>query len=231
MMRQPLISSYFSRVSVLSLLLLCCVSVSAQRQRKIIAHQPDTIPLFRGIAVSADLVGVAQLTFGDYGQYEAALRVNLKDKYFPVFELGYGKADANDVATRLAYKAHAPYARAGLDFNVMKNKHDIYRFYTGFRYAFTSFKYDVDSPGITDPVWREHVEFEAHGVSCSYHWLEAVAGIDAKLWGPVRLGWRVRYKRRLFHREGQFGNAWYVPGFGKGSNSRLGGTFNIIVEL
>ena len=143
MMRQPLISSYFSRVSVLSLLLLCCVSVSAQRQRKIIAHQPDTIPLFRGIAVSADLVGVAQLTFGDYGQYEAALRVNLKDKYFPVFELGYGKADANDVATRLAYKARAPYARAGLDFNVMKNKHDIYRFYTGFRYAFTSVKYDV----------------------------------------------------------------------------------------
>lgn len=52
----------------------------------------DTIPLFRGLAVSGDLVGIAQLAFGDYGQYEVALRVNLKDKYFPIIELGYGKS-------------------------------------------------------------------------------------------------------------------------------------------
>lgn len=230
-MRQPLISSYSLKAAVLSLLLLCGVSATAQRPKKIIAQQPDTIPLFRGVAVSGDLVGFAQLTLGDYGQYESALRVNLKDKYFPVFELGYGKANADDVATRLRYKTNAPYARAGLDFNMMKNKHDDYRLYLGFRYAFTSFKYDVESPGLLDPIWRERVEFGAHDVKCSYHWLEAVIGIDAKLWGPIRLGWSVRYKRRLFHSESDFGNAWYVPGFGKGGNSRLGGTFNVIFEL
>jgi len=55
--------------------------------------------------------------------------------------------------------------------------------------------------------------------------------VDAKIWGPVRLGWSARYKRRLLHDEGPLGNAWYVPGFGKTGGSRLGGTFNVIFEL
>lgn len=51
----------------------------------------DTVPLFKGFAVSVDIAGPAQMMLGDYGQYEAALRINLKDKYFPIFELGLAK--------------------------------------------------------------------------------------------------------------------------------------------
>jgi len=203
----------------------------SKRKQKEKIEEPDTIPFFRGIAVSGDLVGLLQLTLGDYGQYEAALRVNIKDKYFPVFEAGLGKADADDISTKLRYKTSAPYGRVGVDFNVLKDKHDDYRVYCGFRYAYTDFKYDLESPGITDPVWHEHVDFQAEGVACNYHWLELVAGVDAKIWGPFRLGWSARYKRRLFHNEGELGNAWYVPGYGKTGNSRLGGTFNIIIEF
>lgn len=68
-------------------------------------------------------------------------------------------------------------------------------------------------------------------MSCTYHWLEAVFTIDAKIFGPVRMGWSVRYKRRLFHTHGDIGEAWYVPGYGKSGNSRLGGEFNITIEL
>lgn len=52
------------------------------------------------MAVGVDLIGPVQLMVSDYGQYEASLRINLKDKYYPVFELGYGKADASDEATK-----------------------------------------------------------------------------------------------------------------------------------
>ena len=117
-------------------------------KKNIIAETADSIPLFRGVAVSVDLVGPAEMMFGDYGQYEAAARINLKDKYFPVVELGWGKANAEDVATQLTYKTNAPYVRAGMDFNLMKNKHDIYRLLGGVRYAYTSFKYDVNSPNM-----------------------------------------------------------------------------------
>jgi hypothetical protein len=200
-------------------------------KKNIIAETADSIPLFCGVAVSVDLVGPAEMMFGDYGQYEAAARINLKDKYFPVVELGWGKANAEDVATQLTYKTNAPYVRAGMDFNLMKNKHDIYRLLGGVRYAYTSFKYDVNSPNIVDPVWKDNVEYNAEGVKCNYHWLEFSFGVDAKIWGPVRMGWTVRYRKKLYSKAGDFGTPWYVPGFGKSGSTRLGGTFNVTFEL
>lgn len=206
--------------------------VAARSGDKDGAQQPkDSVALFRGVSVSADMVGLAQIALSDYGQYEAALRVNLRDKYFPIVEVGIGKADAENVSTRLTYKTSAPYFRAGMDFNMMKNKHDAYRIYVGARYAFTYFNYDAFSTGVTDPVWGDTADYRLEGVKCNYHWLEAAVGIDAKIFGPLRLGWSVRYRKRLFHNDGDYGNTWYVPGFGKQGGTRLGGTFNVIFEL
>lgn len=231
-MPHNLTCSFISRTYISSILwLLALTTVQAQTVKKYATLQKDTIPFFRGVAVSADLVGLAQMAFGSYGQYEAAVRVNLKDKYFPVLEVGYGKADAEDVATRLSYQAKAPYGRVGIDFNLMKNKHDVNRIYGGFRYAYTDYKYDIFCPGVTDPTWGGSAEFKASDVPCHYHWLELVFGVDAKVWGPIRLGWSARYKRRLFYDEGYVGRTWYVPGYGKQGNARLGGTFNVIIEL
>lgn len=224
------ICSFTSRLLAISLLLIATLSATAQQQKRMVA-EPDTIPLFRGVAVSADLAGIAQLALSDYGQYEAALRVNLRDKYFPVIELGMGKADANDVATNLTYKSTAPYGRIGMDFNVMKNKHDINRVYVGGRYAFSSFDFDVSSPGITDPVWGDVVEYAHEGNKATWHWMEFVAGIDAKIWKMVRLGWSVRYNRRLSNKDPEIGKPWYVPGYGKEGGSRIGASFNLIFEL
>lgn len=212
--------------------LLCLTSLPAQaQQRKVVTQPADTVPLFRGLAVSIDALGVIQKAVSDYGQYEAALRVNLKDKYFPIIELGLGKADANDVATSLHYKTSAPYGRIGCDFNILKNKHDIYRLYGGFRYAFTSYKYDLEGPNLKDPIWGDEVPYGATDVSCNYHWIEGVFTVDARIWGPIRMGWSLRYRRRLFNDDGPLGNTWYVPGYGKQGSSRLGGTFNISFEL
>jgi hypothetical protein len=233
MMHQRVHSIFISRALSISVLLLMLLNAHAQggSKKNIIAETADSIPLFRGVAVSVDLVGPAEMMFGDYGQYEAAARINLKDKYFPVVELGWGKANAEDVATQLTYKTNAPYVRAGMDFNLMKNKHDIYRLLGGVRYAYTSFKYDVNSPNIVDPVWKDNVEYNAEGVKCNYHWLEFSFGVDAKIWGPVRMGWTVRYRKKLYSKAGDFGTPWYVPGFGKSGSTRLGGTFNVTFEL
>lgn len=181
--------------------------------------------------MSYDLLGTGQLLLSDYGQYEAALRINLKDRYFPIIELGIGKADAEDESTRITYKTQAPYGRIGIDFNMLKNKHDIYRLYAGGRYAYTSYKFDISSPGVIDPNYGGMAPYEAHDVEGNMHWLELAFGVDAKIWGSVHLGWSVRYKRRLFHREGDVGDAWYVPGYGRNGGSRIGGTFNLIFDL
>lgn len=225
------ISASISRAAISTLLALGALSASAQGLKQQ-TERPDTTRFFRGLQVMADVVGPIQLAVSDYGQYEVALRINFKDKYFPVFELGYGTANhEDDPVTHVAYKTSAPYGKVGMDFNIMKNKHDIYRVYIGARYAFTTFKYDVASPVLTDPVWKDPAAIQLNNVSASYHWAELLFAVDAKIWGPLHLGWSVRYRRRLAHNDGESGNVWYVPGFGKTGNSRLGGTFNIIINL
>lgn len=229
-------SSFVSRVITISLLLIAVTTATAQSRKdatadKKLTTQKDTVAFFRGVAVSADVVGLAQLAFSDYGQYEAALRINLKDRYFPVFELGYGTADSDNPTTNLKYKTSAPYWRVGMDFNIAKNKHDAYRVYAGARYAMTYYKFDVVGSGLKDPVWGDDVDYNVKGMKAYYHWMEAVFGVDAKIAGPLRLGWSVRYRRRITHDDGKIGKTWYVPGYGKQGGSRLGGTFNIIFEI
>ena len=49
------------------------------------------------------------MELSDYGQYEGALRINLHDEWFPIAELGYGKAShVNDPVTHISYKTSAP---------------------------------------------------------------------------------------------------------------------------
>lgn len=229
MMDRKRISTYIL-VVISSLLLLPSVA-SAQRRKPVATVNEDSIPFFRGIAVGTDVVGPAMRLLANYGQYEAMVRVNIKDRYYPIVEIGVGQADKTDETTGVRFKTSAPYARVGVDFNVLKNKHDIYRFLVGGRLGYTSFKYDVTSPGTFDPVWHVQVPYGANGVSNNQLWVEAVGGVDAKIWGPLRMGWSVRYKTRLCQKAGANGEAWYVPGYGRGGTSRLGATFNVLLEF
>ena len=222
-------------ISVLSFVL----SVGAPRtalaqQTKDILPVPasrDSIGTFRGVAVSIDAVGLLQRALSSYGQYEAAVRVNIKDRFFPVAELGWGSANTTNELKGTNYKTRAPYGRIGCDINVAKNRHDDYRIYAGVRYALTAFKYDVSSSIVKDPIWGNYIKYESLGNKCVYHWIEACIGIDAKIAGPLRLGWIARYRGRIHQSHPEVGEPWYVPGFGKKGSSRLGITFNVIFEL
>ena len=101
--------------SLLFSLLLLAASSPASAQMKFFRLQKDSIPVFRGFSVSFDLVGAGMLMFSDYGQYEAALRINLHDEWFPIVEAGIGKADRDDEVTLLHYKTSAPYFKIGID--------------------------------------------------------------------------------------------------------------------
>ena len=223
-------SCFVSRLAV-SLLLLVLLAPSAYGQ-KLFRMEKDSIPFFRGFSLSFDLVGPVMLMVSDHGEYEGALRINLHDQWFPVFELGIGRANhENDEVTGLTYKTTAPYFRIGMDWNVMKNKHLPNRIFAGFRYAFTAFKADYINDNLIDPVYQYKAVYDIEGVSCSQQWLELVFGIDAQLYGPIHLGWNIRYLRRLFYKEGDIGKAWYVPGFGINDKNNFVGNFNIIIDI
>ena len=230
MTRRPSISVLFRRVAISLLLLMSATGASAQW--KFFTLQKDSVPLFRGFAVSFDLVGFASMQLSDHGEYEGAFRVNIHDEWFPIVEIGYGKANhETDEVTRISYQTQAPYFRIGIDKNLLKDKHGPYRLYGGLRYAFTSYKVDLDCQDLVDPVWNRRADFGVKDEQCNYHWLEAVLGVDAKIFGPLHLGWSVRYKRRIAHKDGVMGRTWYVPGYGLEEDTRLGGTFNVIIDI
>ena len=222
--------TFISRLTV-SLLLLV-VGVENSQAQKIFRMEKDSIPFFRGFALSFDLVGPAKLMLGDTGEYEGALRINLHDQWFPVFELGIGRANhQDDEVTGLTYKTTAPYFRLGMDWNIMKKKHEPYRIYAGFRYAFTNYNCDIICRGLEDATYRTKSDIVDEGIRFYQHWLEGLFGIDATIYGPFHLGWTVRYKRRIFHKEGDIGNSWYVPGFGVNDLDNFGVNFNVIIDI
>lgn len=230
MMTRTNISTSISRL-VISLALLVAASTTAHAQ-KLFRMEKDSIPLFCGFSVSFDLVGPAMLMFSDHGEIEGALRINLHDQWFPVVEIGVGKANhEKDEVTEIVYKTTAPYFRLGIDLNLLKNKHQSNRLYGGIRYAFTSYKADITRKGLIDPVWQYGTDFGVEGMKCNMHWLEVVLGIDAKIFGPLHLGWDVRYKRRISHKEGDIGQSWYVPGFGINDQDTFAAHFNVIIDI
>lgn len=229
MHRQP-ISCFVSTIAV-SLMLLVLMSPSAHAQ-KIFRLEKDSIPLFRGFQVSFDMASAAMMALGSHGEIEGALRVNLHDQWFPTFEMGIGHADHHEEETTgLRFKTTAPYFRLGMDVNCMKNKHLPNRLYAGVRYAFTTFNCDIERKGLEDPIYKTKTDFGIEGMRCSQHWLELVFGIDAQIYGPLHLGWTVRYLRRLIHKEGDIGEAWYVPGYGQNNSDHFNANFNLIIDI
>lgn len=211
--------------------MLAPLRMAAQEQRVAIVMQKDTIPLFCGFSVQFNIAGVATKMLSDRGEIEGALRINLRDKYFPIVELGYGIADHDDEVTGWRYKTKAPFMRVGMDWNLLRNKHTGNRLYGGLRYGFTMYKADIMHPGLADPVWGSIMPVEQFGEKCNQHWAELVFGVEAKIAGPLHLGWNVRYKRRIKHKDPSIGNAWYVPGFGKAGNVCWGADFNVIIDI
>jgi hypothetical protein len=198
---------------------------------KFFSIQKDSIAFFRGFAVSFDMAGAGMLMLSDYGQYEAALRVNLHDEWFPIIEAGIGKAEHDDEVTQINYSTSAPYFKIGIDKNMLRDKHGPNRLYLGLRYGFTSYKINITHPVFQDPYWQWDTGYSIEDAACKYHWAEIVFGVDAKIFGPLHLGWSVRYKQRLAHsEEGDWGKPWYVPGFGT-YDTKIGGTFNVIIDI
>lgn len=231
MTHQQHISTSILRLSV-SLALLMMAMTPLHAQLKMFRMEKDSIPMFRGFSLSFDLVGPAMLMLSDHGEYEGALRINLHDQWFPIVEVGVGRANhEEDEVTGITYKTTAPYFRLGMDWNILKKKHGPNRMYAGFRYAFTSYKVDIIREGLPDPVWQGDSGFGVKDMGCSMHWLEGVLGIDAKIFGPLHLGWSVRYKRRLHHNDILVGQTWYIPGFGTYDKDQLAANFNVIIDI
>ena len=195
----------------------------------------STIPLFHGIFIGYDLSGPLYRAFSDdYISYEVQVEVNLKNRVFPAFELGYGTADKwSDHG--INYKARAPYFRVGADYNFLYKKHAKNYLTAGLRYGYSKFDYEITSPEMSDPIWNpnptESPVMEHAKIPSSMHWMEFVVGVRTAIFKNLYMGWSLRMRYKLSTDESDIGNPWYVPGYGIFKSSRMGLSYSIIYKI
>ncbi len=188
-------------------------------------------PLLYGIAVMVDLAGpVMKALDTKFNQLECGARVNFRDKYFPIAELGIGECTRDGESNSNHFSTQAPYFRVGMDYNFNK-KGNVNRFFAGLRYGFSSFNFDFENPDFQDPVYGGQQGLMLKDVEGKMHWTELCLGCETKLWNFVRLGWTFRFKMRLSQKGNDMGDPYYVPGFGKNGTTTWGGTCNLIFDV
>lgn len=184
-----------------------------------------------GMSISFDVLGAVLTHATSYGSYEAALRVNLRQKYFPTLEAGIGICKRDNATTGTHFETKAPYFRLGADVNLARDKQSGNRIFIGLRYGISSFKFDYIGTPVQDPVWSQSLPLSFTNQSSTAHWGEFVFGLETKIWKNLHLGWSARYRKRITQQAPAFGQPWYIPGYGKNAGHTFGGTFNLIFDL
>ena len=233
-MKKKSISTYIIALLALSSLLAWPARLSAQSIQPLQTGDTTQQPLFQGIMVGVDVYGFLNQALGsDIRSTEASIETNLLNRFFPVVEFGYGSMDKTDDETNIHFKTSAPFFRLGVNYNVFYKKPELPGCLTvGLRYGFSSFKYDVQAPEMTDPNWgNTQVPVNYTGVKSNVGWLEAVVGLRANVYKDFYLGLNVRYRSRLSMTKNENTEPYYIPGYGRGKSSSIGITYSIIYKL
>lgn len=80
-----------------SSLLLCPLRSTAQEKKTATTEEKATVPLYQGTYVGLDVFGLGSKIFGsDFTSAEVSVEVNLKKRFIPIIEIGYGHTDTTD---------------------------------------------------------------------------------------------------------------------------------------
>ena len=213
-----------------SLLWFVCTLLPA---KNVDVQQADHQEAFiSSVSISADLFGYAYALFSDqYSSSEIGIDAGIRNIFFPTFEFGFGSSDKTDFSNGLNYRARAPYYRIGFDYNTQHKKNSTGFITVAARYGYTSFKYDIDGYTFIDPVWNTTFPLNMSDVPGSAHWFELTAGIRSILWRNIGMSWSIRYKIRLYAKDGNNSSPWYVPGMGVNRATWISGTYRVFFSI
>lgn len=191
-------------------------------------------PLYQGSYIGFDIFGLGSKVFGsDFTSAEVSAEVNLKNRYFPIIEIGYGETDAIQEENNIHFKTSAPYFRIGGSYNVFYKKPYLPgQFLVGLRYGHSSFTYDVSAPPMTDPVWgTPSIPFSYEGVKSNANWLEITIGLKANIYKDLYMGISLRYRSLLSVKAAENSEPWYIPGYGKNKSTNIGISYTVVYQL
>lgn len=141
-------------------------------------------PTLMGVTLGVNFWGPLMRALGqDYGDGDVWAAVNIRNRYIPVAEVGFGQADCSPEDGNFTYKSKlALYGKIGMNYNFLYAKDPKYQLYAGVRFAASKFNYDVTGITVDNGYWgKDPSTFDLRGQSSSAFWGEAVVGIQVEL--------------------------------------------------
>lgn len=198
--------------------------------------QPKAIgniyPLLEAVNVGIDLFPALNRAFGaDYGLGSVWARLSLHNRYFVAAE--FGLSNASDRPAQMNYRYQSPvcpYFKIGADYNFFYNSNPDYQLFASVRYGLTPVRFRLLDVEINNGYWGA-TETPDFPMQTSWNgFLQIGAGIHVKVWGPIAIGWGVRYQKVIHHTADLNGQPWSIPGMGK-RTSELGCALSIIYTI
>lgn len=218
-------------VYIISLLACCILQPLAAQEKKQLADITRSLWV-NGVTVQADVASLVTslVTKGEAYSAEGGVQIDLKHKYYPIVELGFGGANKISAAD-VDFSTYGLYGRLGVDINLIKKSEDSKPsnnlFLAGVRLGMSNFRYNITNQTVTDPYWGGTRILDPIENFESKFWFEIVAGVRVEVVKNIYMGWNIRNKQLLSKDpEGQ-PSTWYIPGFGRNTGSAWG--FNYIV--
>ncbi len=209
-------------------------TISGEEYRDtILTTAPKLIyPRFDAVTVGVNVWDPLMRCFGQkYGLIGFWGELSLHNWIKPAVEIGLGSANYTPDDGNYTYKSSiAPYFKIGLNYNFLYNSNPDYSVYAGLRYGVSNFSYEVTDVTMNQGYWDENVSFDIPSQRATVGYFEAMVGIRVKVLGNVSLGWVLKVHRIAHGGKGEYGEPWYVPGYGAKS-SLFNASFSVSYTL
>lgn len=197
------------------------------------AEKPRNLyPLWESVDIGVDIWDPVMRLLGQhYGIGSAYARLSLHNRFFPLAEVGLGRADINPDGSNFTFRSPtAPFFKIGADYNIFYNNSPAYTLLAGLRYGFTSFRWGVDNVSVPGSYWDDPSTFSIPLQNATAGFLEISLGVRVKIVGPISAGWQFKFRSILHESKNIHGKPLYIPGFGK-RGSGVSGAFSIIYTI
>ncbi|MCV9387708.1 DUF6048 family protein [Reichenbachiella ulvae] len=175
---------------------------------------------------SADVVGLGRLISGDI-QSEFQTKIDFDQFYLA---LDGGRSDLSSSGNGFNYSSSGYFFRVGPQANLIPYNKNRSSIFFGVNYAQSLFSDQIDYRVIQSAWGEQDLSFKNDNLTA--RWFEANLGIQARIFGPIYLGYTIRFKMaKKLSGEGVL-EAYEIPGFGRASSSAtFGFNYYIIYRL
>lgn len=223
---------HISRFIFSALLLLCGFFGMAQDVQK---TEADSIKTNRyGLRVGIDAFKLSRAFWEkDYKGLEIVGDYRLTKRHYIAAEIGNENKTVDE--PQLSFTAKGTYIKAGFNYNAYENWLDMENLiYVGLRYGVSSFSQTLNNYSIYN---RDHYFGDQPVVpsgekysGLSAQWAEFVAGVNAKVFNNIYVGFSVRVSKLISNKKPDNFDNLYIPGFNRTYDGDFGAGFNYTVS-